>query len=99
MAMPSPKIAVTIEGYALGQGQTRDDLLFASMAADTAPDAWTHDVTTSYTQPFVERNALLALDDYYRTMPNLKRVFPWARERARVRGKLYGVPQAAEFVA
>ena len=94
-----PKLSVTIEGYALAQGQTRDDLLFATMAAGTAADAWTHDVTTSYTQPFVEKSALLALDDYYRTMPNLKKLFPWARERARVRGKLYGVPQAAEFIA
>jgi ABC-type glycerol-3-phosphate transport system substrate-binding protein len=94
-----PRLTVAVESYALASGQSRDDKLFAALAAGTVADAWTHDVTRSYQQPLVDKGALLPLDDYYRTMPGLKQIFAWARDRAKLQGKIYGVPMAAEFIA
>jgi ABC-type glycerol-3-phosphate transport system substrate-binding protein len=98
-AAAHPKLTVTIESYSLAAGQSRDDVLFANLAAGTVADAWVHDVTRSYQQPLVDKGALLPLDGYYRTMPSLKQIFAWARDRARLQGKIYGVPMAAEFIA
>ena len=41
---------------------------------------------------------VLALDPYYTTMPNLKRIFPWARKRGMINGKTWGVPHEVEFI-
>lgn len=94
-----PGVEIELEKVALAERQTRDDQLFAFLAAGTIWDVWARDVGTSYQQPLVEKKAVLELDRYFATMPNLKRVFPWARERAKVAGKTYGVPHAVEYIA
>jgi len=93
-----PKIEVTIDPPTVAQGQTRDDKIFAAMAAGTMGDSFQRDIPPSYQQPLVDQKAVLALDEYYASMPNLKKVFPWARTRGKVNGKTYGVPHEVEFI-
>lgn len=93
-----PKIQITVEPPGLAPGQSRDDKLFAALAAGTAWDAWQRDIPPSYQQPLVDRKAVLALDEYYASMPNLQRVLPWARARSKLSGKTWGVPHEVEFI-
>jgi len=94
----NPKIDLTFDATPPGTGQTRDDKLFASLAAGTAWDVWQRDIPPSYQQPLVDKKAVLALDEYYANMPNLKRIHPWARNRSKLSGKTWGVPHEIEFV-
>jgi ABC-type glycerol-3-phosphate transport system substrate-binding protein len=94
----NPKVEVVVEQLALGQGQSRDDKLFAGLASGTAWDVWQRDIPPSYQQPLVDQKAVLALDEYYASLPNLKKVFPWARSRSKVNGKVWGVPHEVEFI-
>ena len=51
----NPKIDLTFDATPPGTGQTRDDKLFASLAAGTAWDVWQRDIPPSYQQDQVER--------------------------------------------
>lgn len=93
-----PKIGVTVEPPSQTPGQSRDDKLFANLAAGTAWDAWQRDIPPSYQQPLVDQKAVLALDEHYSTMPNLKRIHGWARSRSKLFGKTWGVPHEVEFI-
>jgi ABC-type glycerol-3-phosphate transport system substrate-binding protein len=94
-----PHVTVKHEVLAVPQGQSRDDLIIAAFAGGAAADIWTHDVTPSWQQGFVERKMVLALDEYYARLPNLKRVFPWARKMTMINGKTWGVPNEVEYIA
>lgn len=94
----NPKIEITIDPPAVPTGQSRDDKLFAALAAGTAWDAWQRDIPPSYQQPLVDTHAVVALDEYYASMPNLKKVLPWARSRSKISGKTWGVPHEVEFI-
>lgn len=93
-----PKIELVIEPPGLASGQSQDDKLFAQLAAGTAWDAWQRDIPPSYQQPLVDQKAVLALDEYYTSQPNLKKVFGWARNRSKLNGKTWGVPHEVEFI-
>ncbi|MBI3971226.1 MAG: carbohydrate ABC transporter substrate-binding protein [Chloroflexi bacterium] len=93
-----PNIELTFDRSPVPQGQSRDDKLFAALSAGAAWDVWQRDIPPSYQQPLVDRKAVLALDEYYATMPNLKRVLPWARARSKLFGKTWGVPHEVEFI-
>ncbi len=93
-----PNITLEIDATPVAAGQTRDDKLFASLGASTAWDVWQRDIPPSYQQPLVDKKAVLALDEYYANMPNLKRVLPWARNRSKLFGKTWGVPHEVEFI-
>jgi raffinose/stachyose/melibiose transport system substrate-binding protein len=93
-----PRIDLQFDRTPVPQGQSRDDKLFATLSSGDAWDVWQRDIPPSYQQPLVDRKAVLALDEYYATMPNLKRVFTWARNRSKLFGKTWGVPHEVEFI-
>lgn len=93
-----PNIEFEIDTTPAAAGQSRDDKLFAALGAGTAWDVWQRDIPPSYQQPLVDRKAVLALDEYYANMPNLKRIHPWARARSKLFGKTWGVPHEIEFI-
>jgi raffinose/stachyose/melibiose transport system substrate-binding protein len=93
-----PNIELQIDATPLASGQSRDDKLFASLGAGTAWDVWQRDIPPSYQQPLVDKKAVLALDEYYSNMPNLKRIHTWARNRSKLFGKTWGVPHEVEFI-
>src|SRR5918993_5519866 len=93
-----PNITFEIDSTPVAAGQTRDDKLFASLGAGTAWDVWQRDIPPSYQQPLVDKKAVLALDEYYANMPNLKRIHAWARARSKLYGKTWGVPHEIEFI-
>jgi ABC-type glycerol-3-phosphate transport system substrate-binding protein len=92
-----PKADLQLDDSVAGANQSRDDKLLAGLAAGTAWDVWQRDIPPSYQQVLVDRAFVMAMDDAFATMPNLKRIFPWARERGRLGGKLWGVPYGVEF--
>ncbi|HET7769631.1 MAG TPA: extracellular solute-binding protein, partial [Chloroflexota bacterium] len=93
-----PNIDFQIDSTPAAAGQTRDDKLFAMLGAGTAWDVWQRDIPPSYQQPLVDKKQVLALDEYYANMPNLKRIHPWARSRSKLYGKTWGVPHEVEFI-
>ncbi|HEX2033318.1 MAG TPA: extracellular solute-binding protein [Chloroflexota bacterium] len=93
-----PKIEIEFDATPVPPGQSRDDKLLAALAAGTAWDVWQRDIPPSYQQPLVDQKAVLALDEYYASMPNLKRIHPWARNRSKLYGKTWGVPHEVEFI-
>ncbi|MGH2355043.1 MAG: ABC transporter substrate-binding protein, partial [Chloroflexota bacterium] len=93
-----PNIELQFDATPVPQGQSRDDKLFATLASGDAWDVWQRDIPPSYQQPLVDKKAVLALDEYYSTMPNLKRVYDWARNRSKLFGKTWGVPHEVEFI-
>jgi ABC-type glycerol-3-phosphate transport system substrate-binding protein len=93
-----PALELEFDTTPVPQGQSRDDKLFASLASGTAWDVWQRDIPPSYQQPLVDQKSVLALDEYYANMPNLKRVLPWARNRSKLYGKTWGVPHEVEFL-
>jgi raffinose/stachyose/melibiose transport system substrate-binding protein len=93
-----PKLELQIDSSPVATGQSRDDKLFAALASGAAWDVWQRDIPPSYQQPLVDKKAVLAMDEYYANMPNLKRVLPWARSRCKLNGKTWGVPHEVEFV-
>jgi raffinose/stachyose/melibiose transport system substrate-binding protein len=94
----NPKVELSFDSTPPSAGQSRDDKLFAALAAGTSWDVWQRDIPPSYQQPLVDRKAVLALDEYYSSLPNLKRVHGWARNRSKLFGKTWGVPHEVEFV-
>ncbi|HEX2325110.1 MAG TPA: extracellular solute-binding protein [Chloroflexota bacterium] len=93
-----PGLQLELDATPVPTGQSRDDKLFATLASGTAWDVWQRDIPPSYQQPLVDQKSVLALDEYYANMPNLKRVLPWARSRSKLFGKTWGVPHEVEFV-
>lgn len=93
-----PKIELQIDDSPVATGQSRDDKLFAALAGGAAWDVWQRDIPPSYQQPLVDKKAVLAMDEYYANLTNLKRVLPWARTRCKLNGKTWGVPHEVEFV-
>src|SRR5688572_6230886 len=93
-----PNIDFEIDSTPAAAGQTRDDKLFAMLGAGTAWDVWQRDIPPSYQQPLVDKKQVLALDEYYANMPNLKRIHAWARSRSKLYGKTWGVPHEVEFI-
>jgi raffinose/stachyose/melibiose transport system substrate-binding protein len=93
-----PKIDLQIDATPLAAGQSRDDKLFSTLASGSAWDVWQRDIPPSYQQPLVDKKSVLALDEYYATMPNLKRIHGWARNRSKLFGKTWGVPHEVEFI-
>jgi len=91
-----PQVTVNVIGPPAGEN--REQKLFAALAAGIGPDTWQRDIPPSYQQPLVDAEQVLALDPYYTTMPNLKRIFPWARKRGMINGKTWGVPHEVEFI-
>ena len=94
----NPALQLEIDTTPVPTGQSRDDKLFATLASGTAWDVWQRDIPPSYQQPLVDQKSVLALDEYYSSMPNLKRVLPWARSRSKLYGKTWGVPHEVEFI-
>jgi ABC-type glycerol-3-phosphate transport system substrate-binding protein len=94
----APNITLELDFSPAPAGQSRDDKLFAALGAGTAWDVWQRDIPPSYQQPLVDKKAVLALDEYYANMTNLKRVLPWARSRSKLFGKTWGIPHEVEFV-
>lgn len=94
----SPNVTLEVDFSPAAAGQSRDDKLFAALSAGTAWDVWQRDIPPSYQQPLVDQKAVLALDEYFGTQPNLKRVHPWARTRCKLFGKTWGVPHEIEFI-
>jgi raffinose/stachyose/melibiose transport system substrate-binding protein len=93
-----PNITLEVDFSPAAAGQSRDDKLFAALGAGTGWDVWQRDIPPSYQQPLVDKKAVLALDEYYANMPNLKKVLPWARSRSKLFGKTWGVPHEIEFI-
>ncbi|MGH2353431.1 MAG: ABC transporter substrate-binding protein, partial [Chloroflexota bacterium] len=81
------------------QGQGTFEAMLAALAAGSGPDVLGVDATPVFMGPFVERKAVLPLDRYYAALPNLRKVFGWARREATLEGKLWGVPTATAFEA
>jgi ABC-type glycerol-3-phosphate transport system substrate-binding protein len=94
-----PTILLDRNRPAIPERQTFDDMLIANLAAGTGPDAWDGDVTPWRQEVKVQLGIPLALESYYGRMANLKRIFGWMKEQARIQGKLYGVPHEVEFIA
>lgn len=94
-----PNITVKLETLAVPQGGNRDDVILAAAAADTAADVWVHDVTPSWSQGFVEKKIVLALDEYYSKLPQMKKVLPWASKMTQISGKKWGIPHEVEYIA
>ena len=92
-----PGLQLEIDTTPVPTGQSRDDKLFATLASGTAWDVWQRDIPPSYQQPLVDQKSVLALDEYYASMPNLKRVLPGPAAQQAVRQDL-GVPHEVEFV-
>ena len=93
-----PNITLETDFSPAAAGQTRDDKLFTALSSGTAWDVWQRDIPPSYQQPLVDKKSVLALDEYYANMPNLKRIHPWARSRSKLFGKTWGVPHEIEFI-
>ncbi|HEX2325407.1 MAG TPA: extracellular solute-binding protein, partial [Chloroflexota bacterium] len=93
-----PNMAARLETVAVPQGSTADDVILAAAAGGTAADAWVHDVTPSWSQGFVEKKIVLALDEYFARLPHLKRVLPWAQKMVQVNGKKWGLPHEVEYI-
>ncbi len=74
-------------------------MLIANFAAGSGPDVWEGDVTPWRQEVKVKLGIPLPLESYYARLPNLKRIFGWMKEQARIQGKLYGVPHEVEFIA
>ena len=74
------------------------DIIKVALASDTGPDVFQRDIPPSYQQPLVDAKLVRAMDDYYKTLPNLQKVFPWARKRGMIAGKTWGVPHEVEFI-
>src|SRR5262245_15562514 len=93
-----PDVELQLDNTPVPAGQSRDDKLFATLASGSAWDVWQRDIPPSYQQPLVDKKAVLALDEYYSTQPNLKRIHSWARGRSKLFGKTWGVPHEIEFI-
>jgi ABC-type glycerol-3-phosphate transport system substrate-binding protein len=94
-----PEILLDRNRPAIPENQTFDDMLIANFAAGSGPDVWEGDVTPWRQEVKVKLGIPLALESYYARLPNLKRIFGWMKEQARIQGKLYGVPHEVEFIA
>lgn len=74
------------------------NIIKVALASDTGPDVFQRDIPPSYHQPLVDANLVVAMDDYYKSHQNLQKVFPWAKKRATINGKVWGVPHEVEFI-
>lgn len=74
------------------------NIIKVALASDTGPDVFQRDIPPSYHQPLVDANLVIAMDDYYKSHQNLQNVFPWAKQRATIAGKVWGVPHEVEFI-
>jgi len=75
-----------------------NNIIKVALASDTGPDCFQRDIPPSYHQPLVDAKLVIAMDDYYKSLPNLAKVFPWAKKRATIAGKVWGVPHEVEFI-
>jgi ABC-type glycerol-3-phosphate transport system substrate-binding protein len=57
------------------------------------------DVVLNRLQVTVPAGIPRAVDEYYGKLPNLRRVFPWTRSVAQLKGKMWGIPHEVEFVS
>src|SRR6185437_15119125 len=73
-------------------------IIKVALSSGTGPDAFEGDVVPAYIQPLVDAKLLNPLDDYYKSLPNLGKVFAWARANATFGGKTWGVPHEVEFI-
>jgi ABC-type glycerol-3-phosphate transport system substrate-binding protein len=94
-----PNLQLDRNRPAIPEKQTFDDMLIANMAAGSGPDVWEGDVTPWRQEVKVKLGIPMSLESYYARLPNLKRIFGWMKEQARIQGKLYGVPHEVEFIA
>jgi len=74
------------------------NIIKVALASDSGPDVFQRDIPPSYHQPLVDAGLLRALDDEYKSRPNLQKVFPWARKRGIISGRTWGVPHEVEFI-
>jgi len=75
-----------------------NNIIKVALASDSGPDVFQRDIPPSYHQPLVDAGLVRALDEEYKTRPNLQKVFPWARKRGIINGKSWGVPHEVEFI-
>lgn len=75
-----------------------NNIIKVALASDTGPDTFQRDIPPSYHQPLVDAKLVVAMDDYYKSLPNLQKIFPWAKKRATIGGKVWGVPHEVEFI-
>jgi ABC-type glycerol-3-phosphate transport system substrate-binding protein len=94
-----PNIKVTRESPAVREGETYFQNVLAAAVAGSGPDVYMMDVTKSELGQSVPLGINRAVDEYLRTMPNLGKIFPWARQMAQLQGKTWGFPAEVEFVS
>ena len=94
-----PTIDFKRESPALPQGQSFLQALVAAAAAGSGPDVYEDDVVLNRMQVTVPAGIPRAVDEYYARLPNLKRIFPWTRRVAQLKGKTWGIPHEVEFVS
>jgi raffinose/stachyose/melibiose transport system substrate-binding protein len=94
-----PKLTYTRESPAVPQGQTFLQALIAASAAGSGPDVYEDDVVLNRMQVTVPAGIPRAVDEYHARLPNLKKVFPWTRKVAQLKGKQWGIPHEVEFVS
>jgi ABC-type glycerol-3-phosphate transport system substrate-binding protein len=94
-----PSVQYTREIRPSRQGQAFLQVLVASAAAGSAPDVYQDDVVLNRLQVTVQAGIPRAVDDLYARMPNLRKIFPWTRNVAQLRGKYWGIPHEVEFVS
>jgi ABC-type glycerol-3-phosphate transport system substrate-binding protein len=78
-------------------GQTQAQLIIANVVAGTAPDMWGADATPRFMLPYIDIDAVIPLDTYYDTLPNLQQVFTWAKVEATVKNHIWAVPTSSAF--
>jgi ABC-type glycerol-3-phosphate transport system substrate-binding protein len=94
-----PNVEYQREARPTREGVAFLQLLVAAAAAGSVPDVYQDDVVLNRLQVTVPAGIPRAVDEYYARLPNLKRVFPWTRQVAQLRGKLWGIPHEVEFVS
>ncbi|MCC6175334.1 MAG: extracellular solute-binding protein [Chloroflexi bacterium] len=75
-----------------------NNIIKVALTGDTGPEVFQRDIPPSYHQPLVDANLVVAMDEYYQKLPNLQKVFGWAKKRATINGKIWGVPHEVEFI-
>ena len=94
-----PNVKVTRESPAVREGETYFQNVLAGAVAGSGPDVYMMDVTKSELGQSVPLGINRAVDDYLRTLPNVGKIFPWARQLAQLQGKTWGFPAEVEFVS
>jgi len=92
----NPSINVSREVHPIDE--TRD-IISAALQSGTGPDVFMFDPGPASAGRLAKAGLLMPLDDAYESFGWSERFYPWAVERVRTDGQIYGVPNQVGFLA